>query len=96
MSDPRKAPLTETATPVEDTSTMTDVAGAVDGSSPNGHAHPATMSTEAEHVATPAPAAEAAAEPIIRLEDVSFYYGAFRAVKDVSIAFTPKRITALI
>ena len=35
-------------------------------------------------------------EPVIRLDHVSFHYGAFRAVKDVSIAFEPKRITALI
>jgi phosphate transport system ATP-binding protein len=41
-------------------------------------------------------AVDAALDPIIRLENVSFYYGAFRAVKDVSIAFTPKQITALI
>ena len=33
----------------------------------------------------------AALEPIIRLEGLSFYYGAFRAVKDVSIAFEPKQ-----
>jgi phosphate transport system ATP-binding protein len=88
--------MTETATPIEDTATTPDVAGAEDASSTNGHAHPATTSTAAEHLARSAPAAEAAPEPIIRLEGVSFYYGAFRAVKEVSIAFTPKQITALI
>jgi phosphate transport system ATP-binding protein len=33
---------------------------------------------------------------VIRLQDVSFYYGTFRAVKDVSIAIPARRITALI
>jgi phosphate transport system ATP-binding protein len=35
-------------------------------------------------------------EPVIRVEGLSFYYGAFRALKDVSIAFEPRKITALI
>jgi phosphate transport system ATP-binding protein len=34
--------------------------------------------------------------PIIRLKDVSFYYGSFRAVKDISIDVPTHRITALI
>jgi phosphate transport system ATP-binding protein len=34
--------------------------------------------------------------PIVRLEDVSFYYGAFRAVKGVTIHIPTHRITALI
>ena len=34
--------------------------------------------------------AETAVEPVIRLQNVHFYYGAFRAVKDVTIAFEPK------
>jgi phosphate transport system ATP-binding protein len=33
---------------------------------------------------------------ILRLQDVSFYYGAFRAVKDISIDIPTHRITALI
>jgi phosphate transport system ATP-binding protein len=41
-------------------------------------------------------AAEAEAAPILRLRDVSFYYGAFRAVKDISIEVPTHRITALI
>jgi phosphate transport system ATP-binding protein len=41
-------------------------------------------------------APEDAPQPVIRIDDLSFYYGAFRAVKDVSIAFEPKKITALI
>ena len=42
------------------------------------------------------PATTPARERVIALEGVHFYYGAFRAVKDVDIAFEPKRITALI
>ena len=34
--------------------------------------------------------------PVIRLEDVSFYYGTFRAVKNISIDVPTHRITALI
>ena len=100
--------MTKTATPTEDASTTTDVAAAPEAASANGHAHTAVPTTAADRVAAPvtvavaaeapdeAAAADAAPEPIIRLEEVSFYYGAFRAVKDVSIAFTPKQITALI
>jgi phosphate transport system ATP-binding protein len=36
------------------------------------------------------------AKPIIRLKDVSFYYGSFRAVKDISIDVPTHQITALI
>jgi phosphate transport system ATP-binding protein len=36
------------------------------------------------------------AEPVIRFKDLHFYYGAFRAVKNVSIDILPRRITALI
>ena len=42
------------------------------------------------------PADGVPADPVIRLEDLHFHYGAFRAVKDVSLAFEPRRITALI
>jgi phosphate transport system ATP-binding protein len=35
-------------------------------------------------------------EPVIRLQDLSFYYGSFRAVKDISIDVPTHRITALI
>ena len=41
-------------------------------------------------------ASEADVEPILRLRDVSFYYGAFRAVKDITIDVPTHRITALI
>jgi phosphate transport system ATP-binding protein len=37
-----------------------------------------------------------AVPPVIRLEDVSFWYGSFRAVKDISIDIPTHRITALI
>ena len=43
-----------------------------------------------------ADAAAAADRPVIRLQDVSFYYGSFRAVKDISIDVPAHRITALI
>jgi phosphate transport system ATP-binding protein len=38
----------------------------------------------------------AAEEPVVRFENVHFYYSQFRAVKDVSIDIAPRRITALI
>ena len=46
---------------------------------------------------TERPAGETASEPaVVKLEDVSFYYGAFRAVKDISIEIPERRISALI
>src|SRR4051812_46707239 len=36
------------------------------------------------------------AMPKMRAANVNFYYGAFQALHDVSIAFTPNKITALI
>jgi len=41
-------------------------------------------------------ATEADVESIVRLRDVSFYYGAFRAVKDITIDVPTHQITALI
>jgi phosphate transport system ATP-binding protein len=38
----------------------------------------------------------AASEPVLELEGVSCYYGAFRAVKDVTLAIEPRKVTALI
>jgi len=38
----------------------------------------------------------AGAQPVIRLQDLSFYYGSFRAVKDITFDVPSKRITALI
>ncbi len=38
----------------------------------------------------------ATAPPVLRLDDVHFYYGAFRAVKDVTIDIPTHQITALI
>ena len=34
--------------------------------------------------------------PIVEFRDVHFYYGSFRAVKDIDIAIEPQKITALI
>ncbi len=39
---------------------------------------------------------QARGESVIRIENLDFYYSAFRAVKDVSITFEKNRITALI
>ena len=49
------------------------------------------------HDAEALPARDAtAAEPVISFRNVHFYYGSFRAVKDVSIDVRPQEITALI
>jgi phosphate transport system ATP-binding protein len=48
----------------------------------------ATDATRAQDAST--------AAPVLRLQDLHFYYGGFRAVKDVSIDIPPQRITALI
>jgi phosphate transport system ATP-binding protein len=42
--------------------------------------------------AEPAPAQP----PVVRLENVSIYYGAFRAVREVTVDIAPRQITALI
>ncbi len=41
-------------------------------------------------------AAEPRGESVITIKDLSFYYGRFRAVKDVTLAFEARKITALI
>jgi len=55
---------------------------------------PITVTTSVKPTDGRAP--EADVEPILRLRDVSFYYGAFRAVKDITIDVPTHRITALI
>ncbi len=45
---------------------------------------------------SPANPKPAKPEPIIELENLSFHYGKFRAVKDVTVSFVPNQITALI
>ena len=42
------------------------------------------------------PTSRPASDTVVELMDVSFYYGAFRAVKDISITVPARRITALI
>ena len=60
-------------------------------------AQPSPVALHIERAAGQAPEeAEVGLEPIIELKDLSFYYSKFRAVKDVSIAFAPHKITALI
>ncbi len=57
---------------------------------------------DGSHDAAPGDASGAATEsepapdPVIQIQNVDFYYTKFRAVKDVSIAFAPRKITALI
>ena len=84
--------MTQTATPTNDPTTE---APPVVASPMNGHVRSDAVAAEAP-AGQEATEKDPASEPIIRLDSVSFYYGAFRAVKDVSIAFTPKQITALI
>jgi phosphate transport system ATP-binding protein len=43
-----------------------------------------------------APDETAAPAPVVRLDDVSIYYGSFRAVKDMTFDITPNAITSLI
>ena len=50
-----------------------------------------TVRTETDGATAPSDGA-----PIIELKDVSFYYGSFRAVKDISFPIPTHRITALI
>jgi len=53
---------------------------------------------EAEPADQPSPGAQrrVEAETIIQLQDVSFYYGTFRAVKNISVEIPAQRITAFI
>ena len=44
----------------------------------------------------PAPEGVVAAETILQIRNLSFFYSAFRAVKDVTVSFAPQRITGLI
>jgi phosphate transport system ATP-binding protein len=64
------------------------------------HATDLHLVTDVHHAGTQPAAegdAEAAAVPaILKLQDVHFYYGAFRAVKDISIDVPTHQITALI
>ena len=87
--------MTETATPIEEARAPANLPAAPDQPSTNGtqRSEAAVSHARAEDERA---GADPALAPVIRLENVSFYYGAFRAVKDVSIAFTPKQITALI
>ncbi|MFL5686260.1 MAG: phosphate ABC transporter ATP-binding protein PstB [Chloroflexota bacterium] len=59
---------------------------------------PRSEATPSVHIATAASTDTSAPTepPVIRLQDVSFYYGSFRAVKNISIDVPAHRITALI
>jgi phosphate transport system ATP-binding protein len=94
LSDP---PTTET--PVTDDPTVaTEVAPAAQGGG-----HPATLPPRVEARATTAPDAAAtdpaASDPAtgqIEVEDLSAYYGTFRAVREVSMTIRPHSVTAII
>jgi len=94
--DPTETETVDTARPGADGVTMTDLltdpttASTVPADDGNGTT--GSMSPEPDRATTdPAPVA-----PVLALDQVSFYYGAFRAVKDISIEMPTHRITALI
>jgi phosphate transport system ATP-binding protein len=70
-----------------------DGAGTRDGLPPAQVAVP-SMSAAGQTETTPN--AEPAPEPVIVFRDLNFYYGTFRAVKDINIPIQPRKITALI
>jgi phosphate transport system ATP-binding protein len=57
-----------------------------------------TINLQIDDASRPEPgnAAGGESEPVLSFRDVHFYYGAFRAVKDVTVDIHPHRITALI
>jgi phosphate transport system ATP-binding protein len=57
---------------------------------------PSPVALHVERDAAPVEAAQPAAAPVIQLRNLHFYYSSFRAVKDISIDFEPRKITALI
>ena len=59
-------------------------------------APPVRLAVAQEAEALPVRAGEPAESVIISFKNVHFYYGSFRAVKDVSIDIRPQQITALI
>jgi phosphate transport system ATP-binding protein len=59
-------------------------------------ASPAIVSIQTRTHEHPDGSAEAALPTVIELQGVSFYYGAFRAVKEIDIKVPARRITALI
>ena len=56
---------------------------------------PVTIRTEVRADLSGAPEPEAAA-PVLELQDVTCYYGSFRAVRNVNLAIEPRKVTALI
>jgi phosphate transport system ATP-binding protein len=99
--------MTEIATPTDDAPGAADQPS-TNGHEDHGHAPVPVVAAADGAAATAAATAVAsthapdasepveAPAPVISLEDLSFYYGPFRAVKDVSISFEPRKITALI
>ena len=79
-------PSTE-AVPVMAAAAATPVAIRVGDGSDAGQEHPPEATAKSRPVAS---------ETIINLRDVSFYYGSFRAVKNISVEVPAQRITAFI
>jgi phosphate transport system ATP-binding protein len=63
-------------------------------------AHQVTIKVDAAPAAQSTPSAgegsAPAVDPIVEFRNLHFYYGSFRAVKDINIAIEPRKITALI
>ncbi len=92
------SPMTQVAPPTESPAPPEPAATTDEHPAPTpAHASPSPVALHVERGSAQAPdSAEPGVEPIIELRDLSFYYSKFRAVKDVSIAFEPHKITALI
>jgi ABC-type glutathione transport system ATPase component len=93
-SDAIEPPPQHPGDPMQPTATAPDTVDSTEAAIP--------PSTQSIHVATSlrtatdGATAPAESAPVIELRDVSFYYGAFRAVKDISIKVPTHQITALI
>ncbi|HEX5826614.1 MAG TPA: phosphate ABC transporter ATP-binding protein PstB [Candidatus Limnocylindrales bacterium] len=64
--------------------------------SPSPAEPPSSASSEASATSDVSATSHVATEPVIQLQDLGFYYGSFRAVKNVTLEFAPRKITALI
>jgi len=58
--------------------------------------NPVVAPPRPEVTAVPAPAKAAAAEPKLKMEDLTVFYGSFRAVRDVTLAIPSNSVTAFI
>ncbi len=92
MPDTTGDPMVEIAEPPTDTSNVVAPGDATDAGEPR-RAVPIQVTRPA---GDGGPVEEASGEAVIRIENLDFYYSAFRAVKDVSMEFEQNKITALI